>query len=184
MPGDSSNSSSGKTLKEIAQDKLNNGNASQLGDPVSMKAETADSHPTEQDRGAKGVVPERKTTAGTKTGNGNGEGSGQESGSGGGNGGAIDNDKVKGKSSGNVSWDKIEGAGREGANEEGKPPAGGKGGQGKGGKKTLAESYQESNKSMLGDPVSLKAEGAKSEPTEQDRGAMSAEERRKRGSKL
>jgi len=172
MPGDSSNSSSGKTLKEIAQDKLNNGNASQLGDPVSLKAETADSHPTEQDRGAKGVVPERKTTAGTKTGNGSG------------NGGAIDNDKVKGKSSGNVSWDKIEGAGREGANEEGKPPGGESAGEGKGGKKTLAESYQESNKSMLGDPVSLKAEGAKSEPTEQDRGAMSAEERRKRGSKL
>ena len=146
-----------------------------------MKAETADSHPTEQDRGAKGVVPERKTTAGTKTGDVNGEGNGQGSGSG--NGGAIDNDKVKGKSSGSVGWSKIEGAGREGANEEGKPPAEGKGGDGKG-KKTLAESYQESNKSMLGDPVSLKAEGAKSEPTEQDRGAMSEEERRRRGSKL
>jgi len=168
-----SNSSSGKTFKEIAQDKLNSGNASQLGDPVSMKAETADSHPTEEDRGAKGVVPERKT-GGTSP---------SESG----NGGAIDNDKAKsGSGNGNVGWDKIEEAGREGANEEGKPPAGEAGGKGgkREGRKTLAESYQESNKSMLGDPVSLKAEGAKSEPTEEDRGAMSAEERKKRGSKL
>lgn len=30
------------------------GNPSQLGDPVSLKAETADSEPTDQDRGAGG----------------------------------------------------------------------------------------------------------------------------------
>lgn len=35
-----------KTLKEVAQGT----NASQLGDPVSLKAETADSEPTENDR--------------------------------------------------------------------------------------------------------------------------------------
>lgn len=44
-----------QSLKEVAQDKLDKGNASQLGDPVSLKAETADSHPTDQDRGAADV---------------------------------------------------------------------------------------------------------------------------------
>lgn len=43
-----------KSLKQIAEDKLKQGNASQLGDPVSLKAETADSSPTENDRGAAG----------------------------------------------------------------------------------------------------------------------------------
>lgn len=38
-----------KTLKELAK-----GNPSQLGDPVSLKAETSDTEPTEQDRGALG----------------------------------------------------------------------------------------------------------------------------------
>ena len=36
-----------KTLKEAAME-----NRTMLGDPVSLKAETADSHPTENDRGA------------------------------------------------------------------------------------------------------------------------------------
>ena len=57
MPG-----SDNKSLKEIAEDKLKSGNASQLGDPVSLKAETADSEPTEQDRGARGAQPPRKDT--------------------------------------------------------------------------------------------------------------------------
>ncbi|KAK4636314.1 hypothetical protein CLAFUW4_01714 [Fulvia fulva] len=39
-----------KSLKEIAQDS----NPSQLGDPVSLKAETSNTEPTDQDRGAKG----------------------------------------------------------------------------------------------------------------------------------
>lgn len=58
-----------KSLKELAEDKLKSGNASQLGDPVSLKAEAADSEPTDQDRGARGAQPPRKDTnsAGNKT---------------------------------------------------------------------------------------------------------------------
>lgn len=44
----------GKSLKQIAQDKMKT-NPSMLGDPVSLKAETADSEPTENDRGAAGT---------------------------------------------------------------------------------------------------------------------------------
>lgn len=57
--------SSKKSLKEIAQDKLKT-NPSQLGDPVSLKAETSDSHPTEQDRGALGVDPKTGKTGKSK----------------------------------------------------------------------------------------------------------------------
>lgn len=133
-------------MKELAQDKLTQGNPSQLGDPVSLKAETSNSHPTDQDRGASSASPAKKTTSGSKVGGGvekeTGHGAPKADGTGGGEG--------------------------EGKN-----------------RKTLAQSYQESNKSMLGDPVSLKAEKDEgSEPTEQDRGAMSVEERKKRGSKL
>jgi len=42
-----------KTLRQRAMDKLEE-NPSQLGDPVSLKAETADSEPTDEDRGAGG----------------------------------------------------------------------------------------------------------------------------------
>lgn len=42
-----------KTLRQIAMDKLDE-NPSQLGDPISLKAETSDSEPTDQDRGAGG----------------------------------------------------------------------------------------------------------------------------------
>lgn len=35
-------------------DKLDE-NPSQLGDPISLKAETAESEPTDQDRGSKGM---------------------------------------------------------------------------------------------------------------------------------
>lgn len=60
--------SSRKTLPELAKEKLEQGNASQLGDPISLKAETADSEPTEEDRGARGTKVDRKTESGTKTG--------------------------------------------------------------------------------------------------------------------
>ncbi|KAI9725864.1 MAG: hypothetical protein M1828_002493 [Chrysothrix sp. TS-e1954] len=43
-------------LSELA--KPSNTNPSQLGDPISLKAETADSSPTEHDRGAKGGAKE------------------------------------------------------------------------------------------------------------------------------
>ncbi|CZT09778.1 hypothetical protein WAI453_007017 [Rhynchosporium graminicola] len=42
-----------KTLRQIAMGKLDE-NPSQLGDPISLKAETSDSEPTDQDRGARG----------------------------------------------------------------------------------------------------------------------------------
>ncbi|TDZ19368.1 hypothetical protein Cob_v007561 [Colletotrichum orbiculare MAFF 240422] len=35
-----------RRLKEIAKDKLEGGNPSQLGDPISLKAETSDTEPT------------------------------------------------------------------------------------------------------------------------------------------
>lgn len=43
----------GQTLKEKAEEKLKSGNPSQLGDPVSLKAETSDRIPTEDEKGAK-----------------------------------------------------------------------------------------------------------------------------------
>lgn len=55
-----------QSLKELAQEKLDNGNASQLGDPVSLKAETADSHPTDQDAGAGTVDASKLHQAKTK----------------------------------------------------------------------------------------------------------------------
>ena len=89
-------------------------NPSMLGDPVSLKAENADSEPTDQDRGAGTDVGAHKKPA----------------------------DKEK---------------------EANKP-------QGKGKLKDAAMK----NPSLLGDPVSMKAENADSEPTDQDRGAQSS----------
>lgn len=43
-----------KSLKQRAQEKLNT-NPSQLGDPVSLKAETSDTEVTADDRGARGT---------------------------------------------------------------------------------------------------------------------------------
>ncbi|KAH6691362.1 hypothetical protein F5X68DRAFT_252293 [Plectosphaerella plurivora] len=45
-----------KRLKELAQDKLDGktGNPSQLGDPISLKAETNDYEPQETERGPDG----------------------------------------------------------------------------------------------------------------------------------
>lgn len=49
----------GQTLKEKAQNKLKSGNPSQLGDPVSLKAETSNRIPTESEKGAQ--VKEHKS---------------------------------------------------------------------------------------------------------------------------
>jgi hypothetical protein len=56
--------------------------------------------------------------------------------------------------------------------------------QRKGDGKSLKELAKNANPSMLGDPVSLKAETSNSEPTEMDRGALGGKERKGRGSKL
>ncbi|KAK5256532.1 hypothetical protein LTR16_003056 [Cryomyces antarcticus] len=101
-----------KTLKQAAQD-----NITMLGDPVSLKAETADSEPTDQDRGARSSARTGKTSKSFS-----------------------DDTEERGNSSGSRS---------------------------------LKEAAK-NNRSMLGDPVSLKAEASESEPTDQDRGAKSA----------
>jgi beta-phosphoglucomutase-like phosphatase (HAD superfamily) len=93
-----------KKLKDLA-------NPTQLGDPVSLKAETADSMPTDQDRGS------ASSSKGTQS------------------------------SSSNTTNEKD--------------------------RKSLKELATQ-NPTMLGDPVSLKAETANSEPTDQDRGASSS----------
>lgn len=49
-----------KSLITLAKENLTLDNPSLLGDPVSLKAEAANSHPTEHDMGAAGVSPERK----------------------------------------------------------------------------------------------------------------------------
>jgi hypothetical protein len=49
-----------KSLKDIAREK-NDKNPSQLGDPVSLKAEAADSKPTPDDTGAKSDKDDGKT---------------------------------------------------------------------------------------------------------------------------
>lgn len=51
-----------KSLIKLAKEGLTNDNPSLLGDPVSLKAEAADSHPTENDRGAVPVKPEVNAT--------------------------------------------------------------------------------------------------------------------------
>ena len=138
-------SSDKKTLKELAEEKLKSGNATQLGDPVSLKAETADSEPTPDDRGAGG-------------------------------------------SNANASERKSQGKEDEGgksASPGGKNASpGGKGAGAEGGKslKQVAEEKLKTNPSMLGDPVSLKAEKGESEPTGDDRGAKGV--KGKKGSKL
>lgn len=61
---DKPNKSEGeKSLKEIAQEKMDSGNPSQLGDPVSLKAEISDNEPTKDDRGALGTSEEDKERA-------------------------------------------------------------------------------------------------------------------------
>jgi hypothetical protein len=52
--GDMDSKSGGQTLKQKAEQALKN-NPTALGDPVSLKAETSDSEPTEEDRGARGT---------------------------------------------------------------------------------------------------------------------------------
>ena len=48
-----------KTLRQRAMEKLQE-NPSQLGDPISLKAETANSEPTENDKGARETAGKSK----------------------------------------------------------------------------------------------------------------------------
>ncbi|KAK5132643.1 hypothetical protein LTR08_008765 [Meristemomyces frigidus] len=94
------------SLKEVAQDKMKS-NPSQIGDPVSMKAETSDTQPTEQDKPNK--APNKSSEQGGE-----------------------DNRSLK----------------------------------------EIAQDKMKTNPSMLGDPVSLKAETSNTEPTKDDRGTL------------
>ncbi|PBP24481.1 hypothetical protein BUE80_DR004581 [Diplocarpon rosae] len=107
------------TLRERAL-QTNKTNPSQLGDPISLKAETSSTSPTSSDRGAHS--PAEHITKGAPA-----------------------------PTEGDDGRDK-----------------GGKGG------KTLRQRAMDKlneNPSQLGDPVSLKAETADSQPTDDDRGA-------------
>ncbi|KAH7417519.1 hypothetical protein BKA64DRAFT_769542 [Cadophora sp. MPI-SDFR-AT-0126] len=120
-----SKNNSEPTLRERAL-QTNKTNPSQLGDPVSLKAETSSTSPTSDDRGASSSKSNSSSQA-TK-------------------------ENVK----------KVAPAPTEGDQDGGD------------GKKTLRQRAMdklEENPSQLGDPVSLKAETADSEPTDDDRGA-------------
>ncbi|KAE9367034.1 hypothetical protein N431DRAFT_445717 [Stipitochalara longipes BDJ] len=112
-----------KTLREKALE-TNKTNPSQLGDPISLKSETSDNSPTNQDRGASSSSQSNNTKSNIN----------------------------------NVAPSPTEGDGKQRGE----------------GHKTLRQKAMdklEENPSQLGDPVSLKAEKADSEPTENDRGA-------------
>ncbi|KAK0100276.1 hypothetical protein ONS95_008235 [Cadophora gregata] len=113
------------TLRERAL-QTNKSNPSQLGDPISLKAETSSTSPTSEDNGASSSEPKSASQA-TKE---------------------------------NVR--KVAPAPTEGGQD------------GRDGKKTLRQRAMDKlqeNPSQLGDPISLKAETADSEPTDNDRGA-------------
>lgn len=137
------------TLREVAL-QTNKTNPSQLGDPVSLKAEKADSEPTNQDRGASSTSSSSSKTSAVK------------------------------ENLSKVAPAPTEGDGdKKGAQGESNPGNAG-------GHQTLRQKAlktMEQNPSQLGDPVSLKAEKADSEPTDQDRGAA-ATKRAEKSSKL
>jgi hypothetical protein len=113
-----------KTLRETALE-TNKTNPSQLGDPISLKAETSSTSPTDQDRSfssSASQINDIKTIASSPT-----DGDTERQG-----GKAVDEHKTLRQR----AMDKLE-----------------------------------DNPSQLGAPVSLKAETADSEPTENDRGA-------------
>ncbi|KAK5006281.1 hypothetical protein LTR28_006675 [Elasticomyces elasticus] len=69
-------SNSHKSLKQLAQEKLSSSNPTMLGDPVSLKAETSETEPTPDDRGAAGTVSTGKERTGKEGGKGGKKGHG------------------------------------------------------------------------------------------------------------
>jgi hypothetical protein len=123
------------TLRERAL-KTNENNPSQLGDPISLKAETSETSPTSEDRGA--VASSQRSLVARKN---------------------------------------LKDTAPAPTEEDADGDA-----HGKNGHPTLRQKAMqklEENPSQLGDPVSLKAEKADSEPTDQDRGAAAKGERSK-----
>ena len=160
---DSSNTGASrkKSLKELANPTL-------LGDPVSLKAEAADSTPTDQDRGA---------SSGTETRHDNGkpssEGSGKKRLKDLANPTQLgDPVSLKAEAADSSPTDQDRGAGPGPKVQEN---SGKQSSSGSSEKKSLKQLAM-ANPTLLGDPVSLKAEAADSSPTDQDRGALSTAE--------
>ncbi|KAI4123042.1 MAG: hypothetical protein LQ347_006297 [Umbilicaria vellea] len=155
-------SSKKKSLKELAME-----NPTLLGDPVSLKAETADSSPTDQDRGASsGAERPRDDEHSSNTGSSKKKSLKEL---------AMANPtllgdpvSLKAEAADSSPTDQDRGAlsGAERRDDEHSSNAGSSK------KKSLKELAME-NPTLLGDPVSLKAETADSTPTDQDRGALS-----------
>ncbi|SLM41412.1 epoxide [Lasallia pustulata] len=157
----SSAGSGKKRLKDLA-------NPTQLGDPVSLKAEAADSSPTDQDRGANSGA-ELHQDSGKPSSSGSGEKKSLKE-------AAMANPtllgdpvslKAEAADSSPTEQDRGASSGAKAQKDAGKQLA-----SGSSEKKSLKQLAM-ANPTLLGDPVSLKAEAADSTPTDQDRGALS-----------
>ena len=155
-----SGSSKKKSLKELAMK-----NPTLLGDPVSLKAEAADSTPTDQDRGASSGAEGYKDNEESSNAGSTKKKSLKEL--------AMTNPtllgdpvSLKAEAADSTPTDQDRGAssGAEAHHDSGKPSSA------QSGKKRLKDLV---DPTQLGDPVSLKAETADSSPTDQDRGASS-----------
>lgn len=138
-----------KSLSELAKE-----NPSQLGDPVSMKAETSKTNAGPNNRGAKSSSPGSEKVEDIQTKAGAGV--------------MMTGDEGKGGKS----------SGQQPSGGQGKPNEE-KGTLADSMKKTL-----EKNPTALGDPISMKAEKSETEVTEQDRGAKGISKEAKEKSKL
>lgn len=156
----------GKSLKDVAKE-----NPTLIGDPVSLKAETSNTEPTDQDRGAKSTSKSssssHKSTPAPSPTEGDLDSRNNSS--------SLKNQDLAG-TGGKRLPDHISAAP---APTEGDLDGDDAQQGGKKGKKSLKE-LAKGNPSQLGDPVSLKAETSDTEPTDQDRGALGG----RRGSKL
>ncbi|MCJ1385360.1 hypothetical protein MMC17_008482 [Xylographa soralifera] len=151
-----------KRLKDLA-------NPSQLGDPVSLKAEAADSEPTDEDRGAKSSTSPSGSESASKSSNPRPSRSLKEL--------AKENPtqlgdpvSLKAETANSEPTEHDRGASSPSSRAD-SPSRSGRPSKTQQPKKLKDLALK--NPSQLGDPVSLKAETADSEPTDQDRGASS-----------
>ena len=161
--GRDSGSSKKKSLKELAM-----ANPTLLGDPVSLKAEAADSSPTDEDRGALSGAERPRDDEQSSNAGSNKKKSLKEL--------AMANPtllgdpvSLKAEAADSSPTDQDRGA-LSGAERHRDDKQSSNAGSSK--KKSLKELAM-ANPTLLGDPVSLKAEAADSSPTDQDRGAKS-----------
>ncbi|TVY65571.1 hypothetical protein LSUE1_G010091 [Lachnellula suecica] len=136
-----------KTLRETAL-QTNKTNPSQLGDPISLKAEDSNTSPTTPPKNS--PTKDIQTHAPAPT----------------------EGDSSKGPSLSKSNQKPGQGL-KDTKEIKNIAPSPTEGDESKGGKTLRQKAMQklEENPSQLGDPVSLKAETADSEPTENDRGA-------------